>query len=148
MRENPPPYDNPKRRAYERRKKFLLEVLGAKCAKCPTVVDLQFDCITPCGSAHHGMGMYDRMIFYVLQNRIDNLQLLCRTCHQIKSAQDKFNRRENALAENRPSSSSSAKQASDGFASHAASKSSQPQRSDETDWQFQCRKVREQLGMP
>jgi len=147
MPEKLPPFDNPKRRAYERRKKSLLDLLGNKCAKCPQTTDLQFDCIQPCGPAHHGLGMYDRMIFYVLQQRNDNLQLLCTTCHQIKSAQDKFNLRESALAENRLSSSSSEKTASDGSASPVVSKSSQPQRSDETDWQYQCRRVREQLGM-
>ena len=142
------PYDNPKRRAYERRKKFLMEALGNKCAKCPSVVDLQFDCKTAMGPAHHGMGMYDRMIFYVLMFRNDNLQLLCETCHQIKSAQDKFNLRESALAASRVWSSTGEEISASGNASAAPSKMSLPQQPSESDWQYECRLARERWGIP
>lgn len=112
------------------------------------MVALQFDCITPCGPAHHGLGMYDRMIFYVLQQRNNNLQLLCETCHQIKSAQDKFNLRESALAEEKLSSSTGAETTASGNASRAPSTQPLPQQADETDWQYECRRARERWGIP
>jgi 5-methylcytosine-specific restriction endonuclease McrA len=142
-----PPYDNPKRRAYERRRAFLLSTLGKKCAKCDTTESLQFDCITPCGPAHHGMGMYDRMIFYVLQHRIANLQLLCPICHQIKSAQDKVNLRERVIAETHNLFSPTTASDSAGSASAAAGSKLEPQRDGESDWQFACRRERHRLRL-
>lgn len=147
MSESVPPFDNPKRRAYERRRKYLLDLCGNKCARCPAVVDLQFDCIQPMGATHHGMGMYDRMIFYVLMSRNNNLQLLCPACHQIKSAQDKFNARERALAENRLCASSSQLDNATTTASPAPSKSLTQQQPGESDWQYSCRLARERWGI-
>ena len=142
-----PPFDNPKRRAYERRKKFLLTSLGGKCSRCDETLELQFDCIEPQGPLHHGLSVYDRMIFYTLQHRAGNLQLLCPPCHHIKSAQDKFNRREAAIAENMASSSFSSPDTSNITACSTPLKKSQPQQPAESDWQFQCRRAREINGI-
>lgn len=75
----------------KKQQEFLREDLGARCARCSRSEELEFDCIIPQGSFHHGQSLCDRTNFYVQQHLKGNLQLLCRDCHSIKSTKDKFN---------------------------------------------------------
>lgn len=71
----------------------LRRLLGMKCATCHSryYAKLEFDCIKPCGDAHHKYEWSHRMSFYNQQYRLGNLQLLCNRCHNIKSAGEKPN---------------------------------------------------------
>ena len=62
--------------------------LGARCNRCGSVVDLQFDCIVPQGHKHHSVGLTARACFYRKMARLGNLQLLCERCHVSKTADD------------------------------------------------------------
>lgn len=81
----------------------LRDELGGECAFCGhdgTVSALEFDCKTPCGHKHHAAGMIARAYFYQKQAARHNLQLLCRSCHALKSEleglQDRMRRRASA----------------------------------------------------
>ena len=63
----------------------LLHALGGVCAECFSAERLEFDCIVPCGDAHHRMDTSARMSFYRAQHRAGNLQVLCSTCNGQKS---------------------------------------------------------------
>jgi len=78
-----------KRTAFLRRKAYLLNALSGCCRKCQSERDLQFDCITPRGHAAHGSGLYARMLFYVREFEVGNLQLLCARCHRQKTIEDR-----------------------------------------------------------
>lgn len=74
---------------WARRARVRLKItLGSQCSKCarkePEVV-LVFDCIKPCGDAHHRMDTSQRMSFYHQQHEEKNLQLLCDGCNTEKS---------------------------------------------------------------
>jgi len=73
----------------EEQKLALIEDLGSRCAWCSRSDELEFDCIIPRGSKHHGMSKCDRMRFYVKEYISGNLQLLCKTHHEQKSVADK-----------------------------------------------------------
>lgn len=62
----------------------LLRSLGSYCAACGERDDLTFDCISPCGHAHHNYGALRRICFYRQQWRLGNLQLLCTRCNVMK----------------------------------------------------------------
>ncbi len=66
----------------------LIEKLGSECAVCGTVFDLQFDCIEPCGDAHHKMSQDQRICFYRKQDKIGNVQLLCKAHHLEKTLKE------------------------------------------------------------
>lgn len=66
----------------------LVRLLGGKCARCGVTHPLQFDCIMPCGDAHHKVGFAQRISFYRRQQAAGNLQLLCTDCHIVKTAED------------------------------------------------------------
>jgi len=77
-----------KQRAAEIRNWIRL-ALGARCAMCGCDRDLEFDCITDQGHAHHGpMGYVKRQYFYREQFHAGNLQLLCQRCHVAKTHLD------------------------------------------------------------
>jgi len=60
--------------------------LGGLCVRCGSSLEIEFDCIQPCGHAHHMAGAVMRTSFYRKQARAGNLQLLCAACHRKKSA--------------------------------------------------------------
>lgn len=62
----------------------LLAELGGECARCGTTEALEFDCIIPCGDAHHKFDTSARMSFYRHQYAAGNLQVLCHECNGIK----------------------------------------------------------------
>lgn len=66
----------------------LRQALGNECNRCGSDGPLEFDCIKPQGHAHHAQSTDYRATFYWRQARAGNLQLLCRDCHQDKSAAD------------------------------------------------------------
>lgn len=59
--------------------------LGFQCAVCGTRRQLEFDCIIPQGHEHHTAGTIARACFYRAQLAQNNLQLLCRRHHILKS---------------------------------------------------------------
>jgi len=63
----------------------LITELGGQCALCGTSDNLEFDCITPLGDAHHKYDTSQRMSFYRQQHAANNLQLLCTDCNNDKS---------------------------------------------------------------
>lgn len=74
---------------WARQKRFeLMFKLGGHCVHCGTEDELTFDCIHPCGDAHHRMDTSHRMSFYVRQHREKNLQILCKKCNTKKSVND------------------------------------------------------------
>ena len=66
----------------------LMTALGGCCSRCRRVVNLQFDCIVPCGDEHHRLDTARRCTFYWRQYRQGNLQILCETCHSVKTAHE------------------------------------------------------------
>jgi 5-methylcytosine-specific restriction endonuclease McrA len=68
-----------------RRRRYMSGLLGGKCVVCGTEVDLEFDCIEPCGDEHHKKTTSVRITFYWRQFLANNLQLLCEKCHARKS---------------------------------------------------------------
>lgn len=61
-------------------------LLGGKCTKCGSTKSLEFDCKEPMGDSHHKAEWSHRMSFYRLMLAKNNLQLLCDSCHNEKSA--------------------------------------------------------------
>lgn len=74
-------------RARQRRFELLFE-LGGCCRECQAVERLEFDCIEPCGDAHHRMDTSHRLSFYYRQHKQKNLQVLCKKCHGKKSVRE------------------------------------------------------------
>lgn len=70
----------------QNKRAWLMKVLGSKCARCPSVTCLTFDCIKPRGGAHHKLSSVSRMTFYVREFRQGNLQILCHDCNSRKGA--------------------------------------------------------------
>jgi len=64
----------------------MVLVLGGRCVLCGCQENLTFDCIVPQGHAHHRSGTVARVLFYRLQMRAGNLQLLCLGCNSRKGA--------------------------------------------------------------
>lgn len=64
-------------------------VLGTFCQHCGKEDDLEFDCIIPCGDAHHKYDTSQRMSFYWQQHKKKNIQVLCSKCNSKKSLSDK-----------------------------------------------------------
>jgi hypothetical protein len=63
----------------------LKAVLGSKCRACGSQVNLEFDCRSPKGSAHHRCEYSMRISFYRAQHRVGNLQILCQKCNALKA---------------------------------------------------------------
>lgn len=72
---------------YKDRRKVLLGLLGDKCVKCGSTVDLQFDHIDPTTKT---MDIGRRMTYsiYTVGKEVQLCQLLCKQCHEIKSVID------------------------------------------------------------
>jgi|SRR5436190_15361593 len=66
----------------------LRHTLGRACLWCGSTTDLQFDYELPTPDGHHELAYRSRMVAYVRQSRVGNLQLLCATCHARKADQD------------------------------------------------------------
>lgn len=74
-------------------KKARQELLFAffnQCCHCGEgdINQLEFDCIIPQGHKHHTGSTDQRICFYRKQKQNKNLQLLCSTCHQVKTDKD------------------------------------------------------------
>jgi 5-methylcytosine-specific restriction endonuclease McrA len=74
---------------YRARRAALILQLGGKCELCRNTVNLEFDCRTPRGHRHHLIGSLARIRFYELEASAGNLQLLCTTCHRVKTKNDR-----------------------------------------------------------
>jgi uncharacterized cysteine cluster protein YcgN (CxxCxxCC family) len=68
----------------------LRETLGGRCKRCGSRRKLEFDCIKPQGPRHHRIEWSSRMSFYRQQHAANNLQLLCQSCHGIKSCRESW----------------------------------------------------------
>jgi 5-methylcytosine-specific restriction endonuclease McrA len=67
----------------------LIEILGGACCNCGSLDELELDCIRPMGDRHHKHGYTWRVSFYRAQHfQFQNLQILCRSCHMMKSRID------------------------------------------------------------
>ena len=66
----------------------LLYLLGKKCARCGKKRKLVFDCIEPMGYKHHRQERSARMSFYTKQFWKGNLQVLCKSCNDLKAQED------------------------------------------------------------
>lgn len=78
-----------RQKSWARRSKLsLVSLMGAKCVKCGSTEQLEFDCVSPMGGSHHRWDTSARMSFYRRQYATGNLQLLCRTCHSAKSVHE------------------------------------------------------------
>jgi 5-methylcytosine-specific restriction endonuclease McrA len=89
------------------RRAALMADLGDRCARCSSTANLQFDCIAPKGSEHHGLSLCDRLLFYERQHTSGNLQLLCSSCNQRKAVQDKIDlQRQRTLEQRRATAQS------------------------------------------
>ena len=66
----------------------LLEALGGCCRHCGSLDSLEFDCIIPKGDRHHRLSSADRVSFYRLEHSLGNLQILCASCHNLKSIRE------------------------------------------------------------
>jgi len=62
-----------------------IQCLGGECVACGSTDCLEFDCIVPCGHDHHLLDTSARMCFYRKQYQAGNLQVLCSSCHTIKT---------------------------------------------------------------
>jgi hypothetical protein len=71
-----------------RRRAWMMKVLGGRCLWCGTRENLTFDCIVATGDAHHRMSSVQRMCYYNRQFRLGNLQVLCHYCNSAKAARD------------------------------------------------------------
>jgi len=78
----------------KRKRDGLLASLGGRCAHCGSLDELEFDCIEPQGHLHHVSGSGMRLLFYEKQAELENLQILCKTCHRRKTALDVLNQPE------------------------------------------------------
>lgn len=68
----------------------LLSALGAKCNSCGSRSFLEFDCMEPRGDYHHKLSWDQRMSFYRREFAANNLQVLCESCHNKKSATELY----------------------------------------------------------
>jgi len=68
----------------KKRREMLMRILGNRCAKCGSDQELEFDCVSPKGHAHHEYEQSWRMSFYLAQFHDDNLQILCAPCNRVK----------------------------------------------------------------
>lgn len=75
------------RRAASARRELLV-AMGCRCVRCSSFENLEFDCIVPTGHVHHGMEWPRRVRFYWQELLRGNLQLLCKTCHVRKTAEE------------------------------------------------------------
>jgi hypothetical protein len=62
----------------------LTLALGGKCSACGTLEDLQFDCDSVDGGAHHSYPADKRICFYRAQARLGHVRLLCWFCNALK----------------------------------------------------------------
>lgn len=69
---------------YHRKRKTLIEFLGGKCVWCNTLEDLQFDHVDPNKKSFNISKYYGRSLDN-LRSELDKCQLLCKSCHNIKT---------------------------------------------------------------
>lgn len=69
---------------------YFREQLGGCCILCgeDDNDELELDCIIPTGDRHHKLSTDQRATFYWRQLLQDNLQLLCKECHQDKTRKE------------------------------------------------------------
>ena len=71
----------------QERKDYLLESLGSCCIKCGSTESLEFDHINP--ALKKSRQSFLSMGLSTLETEIDNIQVLCHTCHKTKSTAQK-----------------------------------------------------------
>lgn len=74
----------------KQRRNALRAALGGRCSYCGSQGELHFDCELPAGHEHHRRGSKFRALFYALQHRQNNVQLLCDECEEVKRQQDQL----------------------------------------------------------
>ena len=93
------PLDMGQKVVYARRSRSALVIeLGGRCRCCSATACLEFDCIIPRGRTHHLMPWPERVRFYWQEQLVGNLQLLCKPCHQRKTALDLLKARPSVTA--------------------------------------------------
>ena len=82
-RKNPDKYKARNKLKREKRREQILESLGGCCVKCGSTTSLEIDHINPgLKSGRQSILSYGMPR---AMSEIDNLQLLCNTCHKVKS---------------------------------------------------------------
>ena len=66
----------------------VFSLLGAQCAHCGCLHGLAVDVILPMTVRHHDLGNYRRWKLYLKLARESKVQLLCVTCHRVKSRRE------------------------------------------------------------
>jgi 5-methylcytosine-specific restriction endonuclease McrA len=106
VNEQPASIPSMRARARQQRRARLVLRLGGHCAVCGAVEGLQFDMVVPTNDGHHKLGADDRLRYYrkCLEKGV-GVQLLCVTCHNVKSTRDTRKRRVNPQVHRRCSPS-------------------------------------------
>lgn len=73
---------------WAQRRPMLIALLGGKCIKCGTIKELQFDHIDPNSKSYEIIELKTAKLDRLLQE-IAKCQLLCKSCHKIKSAEER-----------------------------------------------------------
>jgi len=71
------------------RKRKAVEILGGQCTQCATDKDLQFDHISPNSKINNVASMIRSCSWESILSELTKCQLLCKPCHQVKSAEEK-----------------------------------------------------------
>lgn len=62
----------------------LTLALGGKCSACGDIHNLEFDCDSVDGGAHHSFPSDKRICFYRVQARLGHVRVLCKACNALK----------------------------------------------------------------
>lgn len=85
-------YTNEQMQEYrEKRRQKARNILGGKCVRCSKTDDLEFDHIEP-SSKLNTIASLITSSWPIFFNELKKCQLLCKICHQEKSAQECMNR--------------------------------------------------------
>jgi 5-methylcytosine-specific restriction endonuclease McrA len=75
-------------RKYLEKKLEFISYLGGKCKHCCSTEDLQFDHIDPKEKKFNILKHWASNKTELLKQELDKCQLLCKTCHSIKTKED------------------------------------------------------------
>lgn len=74
---------------YHRIREWAVALLGGVCVECGTDEDLHFDHIDPTTKEAHLTDLFKSGSRERIDRELAKCQLLCRSCHSIKTAQDR-----------------------------------------------------------